>query len=112
MLQRNLIVTINGHKRIEFDRTGGIPAQERARLDELDRMLGEEGVHLNGQHIASPDAEQKAYYMVEYLLNVLLDEDMERAALVCTYVGSRLPDLVGIHARTEGDRLDVDLQFD
>ncbi|HHH46581.1 MAG TPA: hypothetical protein ENK53_06160 [Thiotrichales bacterium] len=112
MLQRNLIVTIDGHKRIEFDRSGGIPAQERARLDELDRMLGEEGVNLNGQHIATPDQEQKAYYMVEYLLNVLLDDDMERAALVCTYVGTRLPNLVGVHARTVGETFDVDLQFD
>ena len=112
MLQRNLVVTIDGHKRIEFDRSGGIPAQERARLDDLDRMLEEEGVNLNGQHIAAPDQQQKAYYMVEYLLNVLLENDMERAALICTYVGTRLPNLVGIHAHTAGETFEVDLQFD
>ncbi|RMG30234.1 MAG: hypothetical protein D6721_04385 [Gammaproteobacteria bacterium] len=112
MLQRNLIVTIDGQRRIEFDRSGGIPARERTRLEDLDRLLDEEGVHLNGRHIARPDGRQKAYFMIEYLLNVLLDEDMERAALVCTYVGRRLPNLVGIHARSQGDRLDVNLQFD
>lgn len=112
-MSENLIVYINGTRRIEFDRSSGLPGQVRRLLDEMDADL-DAGVDLPQGRVESPTAEQKAHFVIEQLLNTLSarNDNLNAASLLCSYVGTRMPDLVAIRVRELGGEFSVDLQFD
>lgn len=111
-MSENLVVYINGSKRIEFDRSSGLPGQVRRLLEEMDADM-DTGIDLPQGRIDAPSVEQKAHFVIEQLLNTLSRNDsLDAASLLCSYVGTRLPELVAIRVRDRGREFDVDLQFD
>ena len=111
-VSENLIVYINGTRRLEFDRRSGLPGQVRQLLEEMDADM-DAGVELPQGRVAAPTAEQKVHFVIEQLLNVLArNDDPNAASLLCSYVGTRMPDLVAIRVRDLGREFSVDLQFD
>lgn len=109
-MSNNLIVYINGMARIEFDRASGVPGQQRKLLDEMDADM-DQGIRLGGEQIAAPTEQQKAQYIIEHLLNALARDQQGAAAIFCTWLGVRLPELMEIRAVDEGRGFSADLQF-
>ncbi len=109
-MSTNLVVYVNGMRRLEFDRSRGVPGQQRKLLDEMDQDM-DQGINLGGEQIAAPDAEQKAQYVVEHLLNALARQQESAAVIFCTYLGVRLPELVAIRAVDQGQGFSASLQF-
>lgn len=109
-MSTNLIVYVNGMRRLEFDRSRGVPGQQRKLLDEMDLDM-DNGIQLGDEHIATPDAQQKARYVVQHLLNALAQQQENAAVVFCTYLGVRLPELVAIRAIDQGHGFSAELQF-
>ena len=109
-MDNNLLVYINGRRRLEFDRGQPLPGRERRLLDEIDADL-DAGFELAGGRIETPDGRQKAFYAIEQMINFLDRGQTDAASILCTYVGTRLPDLKIIHATEEGDEYSTQLQF-
>ncbi|WP_297526804.1 hypothetical protein [Thiohalobacter sp.] len=110
-MENMLLVYVNGRRRLEFDRSQPLPGRERRLMDEIDADL-DAGFELGGTRVESPDVRQKAFYAIEQMINFLERERTDAAAILCTYVGTRLPDLKIIHATDEGDEYSTRLQFD
>ena len=109
-MSRNLVVYVNGMRRLEFDRSRGVPGQQRRLLDEMDDDMGQ-GIQLGDDRIAAPDDEQRAQYVMQHLLNALARGEENAAVVFCTYLGVRLPELVAIQAVDEGAGFSATLQF-
>lgn len=109
----NLLVYINGSRRLEFDRGRPLPGQVRNRLEALELELAR-GVELPQGRIDTPTTEQKAHFAIEQLLNQLTREagDSAVASLWCAYVATRLPALAAIRGAETPEGFEVDLQFD
>lgn len=109
-MSKNLVIYINGMRRLEFDRGQGVPGQQRKLLDEMDLDM-DNGIQLGDERIEAPDAQQKAQYVIEHLLNALARQQEQAAVVFCTYLGVRLPELLEIRAVDQGGGFSADLQF-
>lgn len=106
-----LTVVINGDSILEYDRDKGLPAQQSAYLDRMDRQM-DTGLTLNGEVIASPDQLQRAQFVALHLIEALRDENEAQAAASCAYLANRIPELKQVRVEDTGAGLHVDLVFD
>jgi len=109
-MTQNLIVYINGIRRLEFDRAQGLPGVQRRLLDEMDGEM-DQGIQLDEGRVESPDDQQKTRYIMQHMLNALTQDQENAAAVFCTWLGVRQPDLVAVRVVDQGGEFSAKLQF-
>ncbi|CAA6818319.1 MAG: Unknown protein [uncultured Thiotrichaceae bacterium] len=105
-------VVINDAPILEFDRSKPVPGQQRRYLDNMDSRM-ENGIQLNGDFIATPDASQRSQFVASSMVNALFAENYSLAIAMCTWLAERIPDLkqVQVIGDVEGE-MRINLVFD
>lgn len=106
-----LVVLLNSSKVLEYYRNRPLTAKQQADLDALDKKL-DTGIHLNHQHIANPNLQDKATFVANLLVSALLNGEDAKAALTCAYLGTRFSDLKQVVANSHPDQLAIQLIYD
>ena len=66
------------------------------------------GFKISGELITKPDTKQKATFVAMNLLKALKQDDDARIVVACAYLNSRLPHTVEVHARDQGNRINIE----
>ena len=106
-----LTVVVNGEAVIEYDRRKPLAAHQRLYLDRMDRNM-DNGFHLDGQHLASPDSLARARFTATSLVQALEAGNDGLAAATCAYLALRLPELKQVRVQTKEGQTHIDLVFD
>lgn len=104
-------IFLDGESMLQFECGQGVPALQRRQLDELDFRM-DEGFHLLGSFVESPDAGQRVHFVVGLLLRALERDDQSTVTGLCTYLANRVPTLAVVRAITiSGGAVDVGLVY-
>nr|CAA6829199.1 MAG: Unknown protein [uncultured Thiotrichaceae bacterium] len=105
-------VVINDAPILEFDRSKPVPGQQKRYLDNMDSRM-ENGIELNGEFIAAPNASQRSQFVASSMVNALFAENYSLAVAMCTWLAERIPELkqVQVIGDPEGE-MRIDLMFD
>lgn len=106
-----LTVVVNGEAAIEYDRRKPLAAHQRLYLDRMDRNM-DNGFHLDGQHLVSPDPLARARFTATSLVQALEAGNDGLAAATCAYLALRLPELKQVRVQTKEGQTHIDLVFD
>ena len=87
-----------------------LPALQRRQLEQLDRRL-DQGIELDGENIAAPDAGQRLRFVLGLLLRALPRGEDAALRGLCTWLGQRVPGLAVIHIHTRAQDLEVELEY-
>jgi hypothetical protein len=102
-----LSVYVNDQLAFEYDRTIKLDEKQMAFLEKMDDGMSR-GIRVYDQLITAPDVKQKATFVSMNLLKALQQEDRTRAAVSCAYLSTRLPHVVEVHAREQGDQINIE----
>ena len=110
-MNRTLDIIRDGETLLRFTRSSGVPALQRRQFDALDRRL-DAGIELEGEHIASPDPQQRVHFVIGLLLDALRRGDMTATRGLCAWLSQRLPALRAIRIEAREGDLEVALDYD
>ena len=110
LMSNTFSVYINGNKVLDYERPSRHTGIERRFLDEMELDL-DEGIHLNGELIESPDKMQRASYVAMSLLYGIETENNDMVSIACAYLANRMTDLKQIRAVEEGQDVTLDFIF-
>lgn len=110
LMDNNLLLYLEGVLHLQLERSGGIPGQLRGLFDRLDADM-DDGIELDGQQIAAPDAAQRTRLVLAHALTAVAAGRTDFAHSLLTYVASRQPELRAVWANSVADEWRVDLDF-
>lgn len=111
-MSNKLAVLINGEVVLEYDRDFTLSPQQLNSLDKMDEKM-DSGIDFAGQHVESPDKNQRFQFVANNMLQSLMgDENEALIAASVAYLATRLPDLKQIKVNEENGQPLVDLVFD
>lgn len=105
-----LVVVFNGQPVIEYDRNKRLPGQQRDYLERMDDDMAA-GIDLNGEHITSPDTQQRAKFVAMQLVHAVIKNKDPMIAAMCAWLATRLPELKQVKADEHGEHISLDLVF-
>ena len=107
-----LVVVLDEQAVLEYDRNKPLVESQLGYLMKMDEAM-EKGIKVGQETIDSPDLQQKAQFVALQLVKALHDENDAVIAASCSYLATRLPDLLQVVAKTmEGKGYYCDLVFD
>ena len=98
---------VNDQLAFEYDRETVLEDEQLAFLEKMDAGMAQ-GIRVYGELITRPDVKQKASFVVMNLLRALRQDDQARIAVSSAYLATRLPHVVEVHARDQGDRVNIE----
>lgn len=102
-----LSVLINEQLAFEYERSTVFEDKQLEYLDRMDADM-DRGLKIHGELITEPDRKEKATFVAMNLLKVLQQEDHARIRVSCAYLSSRLPHVVEVPAKDQGNRIDIE----
>jgi hypothetical protein len=109
-MDRTLEIIQDGESLLHFECGATLSALQRRQLAQLDQRL-DQGFELDGERIARPDRDQRMRFVIGQLLRVLQRGEAPALRGLCTWLGQRVPELSAIRINTEGDVLEVELEY-
>ncbi len=106
-----LAIVINGALIMKFDRGQRLPGLERRTLEDIDKHL-DEGIMVAGVRMIDPDPVVRAQYIANYMIAALLDDQDKKAAAMCSWLATRIPDLQQVRAIENEEGSKMELIFD
>ena len=106
-----LAIVVNDQLTLQFDRSKELPQNQQLHLDKLDIKFAQ-GIELQGEKIDNPDIQQKAKYMSLSLMEGIMYQEDDKAAVSMAWLATRLPDLKQVKAIVDKDGTQFDLIFD
>ncbi len=106
-----LAVVVNDQLTLQFDRSKALPENQQQYLDKLDIKFAQ-GIELQGEKINNPDIQQKAKYMSLSLMEGIMYQEDDKAAVSMAWLATRLPDLKQVKAIVDENGTQFDLIFD
>ena len=106
-----LAVVINDQLTLQFDRSKELPQNQQLYLDKLDSKF-DNGIELQGEKIDNPDIQQIARYMSLILMESIMYQEDDKAAVSMAWLATRLPDLKQVKAIVDDKGTQFDLIFD
>jgi len=104
----SLTLYVNDKEAYQYNVEQEPDEQQQAFLDKMDTDMAR-GIRVYGELFTQPDAEQRQHFVAMNLLKGLQQGNEAVVASSCAYLVSRQPDLSGIYAYDEGDK--VRLEF-
>lgn len=111
MMPDILTVVINDEAVLEYDRDKPLPTQQEAFLEKMDTEMGE-GIVVDGVSLEKPELSERSRFVALNLISALDEGNDPKAAAMCAWLATRLPDLQQVVASLVDGRLGVDLVFD
>lgn len=112
-MSREMAVLLDNIAQIEFDRGKQLPDYQAAYLEKMDRRMDQEGIDLDGEHVAVPTQAQKAQFIAANLAHAIVSDNESQAAAFTTYLAVSLPELKQVKIRREGeDGFAIELDFE
>jgi len=96
---------------MEYDRNTRLPGKRREFLLKMDYDM-DQGIELNDEHYANPDALQRGKYVAMNLIQAIQMNNRSMMNAMCAYLVSRLPTLNRISAEESGEDVTIKLYFD
>jgi len=106
-----MAVMLNGIAQLEYDRDRLLPDHQAAYLDKMDTKM-DGGIVLGEQTISNPDQQQRTQFAAANLVHALKTDDESMAAVMCSYLAIRLPELKQVRIEDEGGEVYIELVFD
>ena len=106
-----LAVVINDQLTLQYDRSKQLPENQQQYLDNLDVKFAQ-GIELQGEKINNPDIQQIARYMSLILMESIMYQEDDKAAVSMAWLATRLPDLKQVKAIVDDKGTQFDLIFD
>lgn len=106
-----MAVLLNGVAQLEYDRGRALPDHQAAYLEKMDRKMGE-GILVDGETVIGPDIDQRARFVAANLVHAIKSSDEAKAAAMCSWLASRLPDLKQVKIDDSEEDVTIDLVFD
>lgn len=110
-MQDKLAIVINGELMMHYDRNERLPGVQRRMLDEMDAKL-DKGINFSGVFMEDPDPMIRAQFVANMLVNALFDGNDQKAAAMCSWLATRIPDLQVVQAIDKEEEGRVELVFD
>ncbi|CAG0907704.1 unnamed protein product [Cyprideis torosa] len=105
-----LAIVVNGQLMMHYDRDQRLPGVQRRMLDEMDTKL-DQGISLAGVMVEDPDPMMRAQFVANTLVNALFDENDQKAAAMCSWLATRIPELQVVQAIDNENESKVELVF-
>lgn len=106
-----LAIVINDQLTLQFDRSKQLPENQQQYLDKLDDKF-KQGIELQGEKIENPDIQQIARYMSLILMESIMYQEDDKAAVSMAWLATRLPDLKQVKAIVDDKGTQFDLISD
>lgn len=111
-----LHVTFDNELVLVFDRDQPLPAKQTEYLQNMEARM-QAGIPLGDDFIAPPNPLQKAQFVANSMVHALLKQDNPLAIAMCTYLGTRLPELkqvkcIGSDERNEKNGIKIEFVYD
>jgi hypothetical protein len=106
-----MAVVVNDQLMMQYDRNTPLPEHQQQYLDKLDTKF-ELGIELQNEFLANPDLEQRAKYMALSLMEGIIYQEDNKAAVSMAWLATRLPDLKQVKAIVDEQGAHFDLIFD
>ena len=106
-----LEIILNGKVAIKYPRNTRLPGKQREFLDIMDLDM-DEGIYLDDEHYANPDARQRGKYVTMKLIQAIQANDHGMMNAMCAYLINRLPELNQADAEENGKDVAINLIFD
>jgi hypothetical protein len=107
-IMKLLTIFANDNIVYEHDRDKVLDERQIAFLDKMDGDM-DRGIKIQGELITHPDTKQRATFVAMNLLKALKQENNAIIAASCTYLAQRLPALIEVRAKDQGDGLTIEL---
>ena len=105
---KTLTVFANDQVAYEYDKDTVIDDQKLAFFDKLDSDMGR-GIKIQGELITNPDNKQRATFVEMNLIRALQQDNQPIISASCAYLANRLPALIEVHARDQGNTVNIEL---
>jgi len=106
-----MAVLLNGIAQLEYDRDKPLSDYQQAYLEKMDAKM-DEGIDVDGRRITSPDANEKAQFVVANLLDAMKNDNEGMTSALCTYLADRMPDLKQLKITEENADVSIKFVFD
>ena len=106
-----LAIVINDQLTLQFDRSKELPENQQQYLNNLDDKFSQ-GLELQGEMIDNPNIEHKARYMALILMESIIYQEDDKAAVSMAWLATRLPDLKQVKAIVDDKGTQFELIFD
>lgn len=103
-----LTVYVNDQVAYEYDKATSIDEQQMEFFDKMDGDM-ERGIKIQGEMIANPDIKQRATFVAMNLIRALQQDNQPIISASCAYLANRLPALTELHARDQGNTVNIEL---
>lgn len=111
-MSNKMAVVINGEVILEYDRSVALTEQQHLSLEKIDHKM-DGGIILAGEHINSPDKNQRLQFISLNLVQALVNDGNEALiAASSSYLAENLPDLKQVKADNSKGQWLIDLVFD
>jgi len=111
-MSNKMAVVINGEVILEYDRSVALTEQQHLSLEKIDHKM-DGGITLAGEHINSPDKNQRLQFISLNLVQALVNDGNEALiAASSSYLAENLPDLKQVKADNSKGQWLIDLVFD
>ena len=104
----NLTIFVNKQAVAEYDRDTAIEEDKLTFLDKMDSDMNR-GIKIQGELIQTPDAEQRAKFIVMNLIKALQQDNQAVIQVSCAYLVNRLPGLVEVQVNEVSSKIDIEL---
>lgn len=105
---KTLTVFVNDQVAYEHDKATHFDERQLAFLDKMDSDM-DRGIKIYGELITHPDTRQRATFVAMNLLKALKQENEPIITASCAYLINRLPALIEVRARDQGNRVSIEL---
>ena len=106
-----LAVVVNDSLTLQYDRSRELPPHQQEYLTKLDQRF-EQGIELQGEQLDNPDIGQRAKYMALSLMEGIIYQEDNKAAVSLAWLATRLPDLKQVKVIVDEQGSHFDLIFD
>ena len=104
---KQLGIFINEENIFDYDKAIELEQNQLSFFDKMDSDMNR-GVKIQGELINSPDAKQRATFVVMNLLKALRQENEMVISASCAYLSQRMPALTEVHANDDGAGIKVE----
>lgn len=105
---KTLTVFINDQIAHEYDKELTIDEQKLTFFDKMDADM-DQGIKIQGKLIPSPDLKQRATFVAMNLIRALQQDNQAIISASSAYLANRLPSLAEVHARDQGNTVNIEL---
>ena len=102
-----LTIYINEQVAYEYDKQNELKDEQLAFFDKMDSDM-DRGIKIQGEFITNPGSIQRATFVAMNLIRALQQDNEAIISASCAYLANRLPAVIEVHARDQGNTVNIE----